>query len=186
MIEIDSKWQHEDGEVCSIYSTIVHSYTGNSKKIQENTPVVQYKDQQGKIHVYTEEDFLNNFKPYKDELKEIETSSAYDFNDFEFTEVEDNHFIYTNGTYEKEATEPQDKAEQSNRQTGDKPLQYQIDIDTFERSKANQMAETRVEIAKFMIDKYNWRNKRQDIEDFLKIKDYCDFAIEALNEIVGV
>ena len=69
-IPIDSKWQHKDGEVCSIYSTIAYSYAGNSKKIQESTPVVWYKDQQGKIHVDTEEDFLNSFKPYKDELKE--------------------------------------------------------------------------------------------------------------------
>ena len=82
-----------------------------------------------------------------------------------------------------EAKERQGETEQAHRQTGSKPPQYQIGIDTFERSKANQMAETRVEIAKFMIDKYNWRNKGQDIEDFQKIKDYCDFAIEALNEI---
>ena len=85
----------------------------------------------------------------------------------------------------KEAKEPQDKTEQAHRQIGNKPPQYQIGIDTFERSKANQMAETRVEIAKFMIDKYNWRNKGQDVEDFQKIKDYCDFAIEALNEMEG-
>ena len=84
-----------------------------------------------------------------------------------------------------EAKERQGETEQAHRQTGSKPPQYQIGIDTFERSKANQMAETRVEIAKFMIDKYNWRNKGQDIEDFQKIKDYCDFAIEALNEIKG-
>ena len=112
--------------------------------------------------------------------------SAYDFNDFEFAEVEDNPFIHTNGTCEEEeVTEPQGETEQAHRQAGSKPPQYQIGIDTFERSKANQMAETRVEIAKFMIDKYNWRNKGQDIEDFQKIKDYCDFAIEALNEIKG-
>ena len=35
----------------------------------------------------------------------------------------------------KEAKESQDKAEQSHRQTGSKPPQYQIGIDTFERSK---------------------------------------------------
>ena len=79
----------------------------------------------------------------------------------------------------------EDEVEQARRQTGYKPPQYQIGIDTFERSKANQMAETRVEIAKFMIDKYVWRKKGQDKEDFQKIKDYCDFAIEALNEIGG-
>ena len=78
-IPIDSKWQHKDGEVCSIYSTIAYSYAGNSKKIQENTPVVWYKDRQNKIHVDTKEDFLDSFKPYKDELKEIETSSAEEF-----------------------------------------------------------------------------------------------------------
>lgn len=64
-----------------------------------------------------------------------------------------------------------------------KPEQYQINIDTFERSKANQTAEDRLAIAKFMIDKYCWREKGQDKEDFLKIKDYCDFAIQAIEII---
>ena len=107
------------------------------------------------------------------------------FRTHRYQEVSADLFIRTNGTCKEEATEPQDKVEQAHRQTGSKPPQYQIGIDTFERSKANQMAETRVEIAKFMIDKYNWRNKGQDIEDFQKIKDYCDFAIEALNEMEG-
>lgn len=65
----------------------------------------------------------------------------------------------------------------------EKPEQYQIGIDTFERSAMCQSPEVRVEIAKFNIDKYCWRNKGQDISDFKKIKDYCDFAIEALGEL---
>ena len=100
MIEIGSKWQDKDGGVYTIYSTIAYSYEG-SFKIGEKTPVVWYKDQQGKIHVDTEEDFLDSFKPYKDELEEIVASSAYDFNDFEFIEVEDEHFIGINKICEK-------------------------------------------------------------------------------------
>ena len=130
---------------------------------------------------YTNEPFLFIDK----EITFAEANEEHYFRTHRFREVPADLFIRTNGTCEEEATEPQDKTEQSHRQAGGKPLQYQIGIDTFERSKANQMAETRVEIAKFMIDKYNWRNKGQDIEDFQKIKDYCDFAIEALNEIKG-
>ena len=64
-----------------------------------------------------------------------------------------------------------------------KPKQYNIAIDTFDRSNACQSPEARVEIAKFNIDKYCWRNKGQDISDFMKIKDYCDFAIMALKDM---
>lgn len=110
-------------------------------------------------------------------------------------EVDADLFIRTRGTCEenklcgseelKTIKDALEEIQEANRQA-EKPIQYQIGIDTFQRSKANHTAaETRVEIAKFMIDKYNWRNKGQDIEDFKKIKDYCDFAIEALNEIKG-
>ena len=104
-------------------------------------------------------------------------------------EVDADLFIRTNGTCEENklcGSEELKTIKASLEEIqADKPIQYQIGIDTFQRSKANQAAETRVEIAKFMIDKYNWRNKGQDIEDFKKIKDYCDFAIEALSEIKG-
>ena len=33
---------------------------------------------------------------------------------------------------------------------------------------------------KFNIDKYNWRKKGQDMEDFKKIINYANFAIEVL------
>lgn len=109
-------------------------------------------------------------------------------------EVDADLFIRTRGTCEenklcgseelKTIKDALEEIQEAHRQA-DKPIQYQIGIDTFQRSKANQTAETRVEIAKFMIDKYNWRNKGQDIEDFKKIKDYCDFAIEALSEMEG-
>ena len=32
------------------------------------------------------------------------------------------------------------------------------------------------------IDKYNWRKKDQDLEDFEKIINYCKFAIKNLNK----
>lgn len=64
----------------------------------------------------------------------------------------------------------------------DKPKQYQIGIDTFQRSKANMNKDELIACAKFNIDKYNWRKKGQDIEDFKKIIDYANFAIEVLKE----
>ena len=61
-----------------------------------------------------------------------------------------------------------------------KPIQYQIGIDTFQRAKANLTKDEVIACIKFNIDKYNWRKKGQDIEDFKKIIDYAKFAIEVL------
>lgn len=62
-----------------------------------------------------------------------------------------------------------------------KPTQYKDGIDTFDRALANM---TKVEIlacCKFNIDKYNWRKKNQDREDFEKIIAYAHFAIDVLD-----
>lgn len=61
-----------------------------------------------------------------------------------------------------------------------KPEQYQIGIDTFERAEANLSKEEILAICKFNIDKYNWRQKDQDKEDFQKIIDYANWAIKNL------
>ena len=61
-----------------------------------------------------------------------------------------------------------------------KPIQYQIGIDTFQRAKANLTKDELIACIKFNIDKYNWRKKGQDVEDFKKIIDYANFAIEVL------
>ena len=63
-----------------------------------------------------------------------------------------------------------------------KPKQYKIGIDTFERAKANMSKDELLSCCKFNIDKYAWREKGQDAEDFKKIKDYCDLAIETLEK----
>jgi hypothetical protein len=60
------------------------------------------------------------------------------------------------------------------------PSQYQIGIDTFQRSEANLSKEEIIAICKFNIDKYNWRKKDQDKEDFQKIIDYANWAIKNL------
>jgi hypothetical protein len=61
-----------------------------------------------------------------------------------------------------------------------KPEQYQIGIDTFERAESNLSKEEILAICKFNIDKYNWRKKDQDKEDFKKIIDYANWAIKNL------
>lgn len=61
-----------------------------------------------------------------------------------------------------------------------KPKQYQIGIDTFERAKANLTKEEYLACLKFNIDKYLWRLKGQDIEDFKKIIAYANEAINVL------
>ena len=63
---------------------------------------------------------------------------------------------------------------------GDKPKQYQIGIDTFTRAESNLSKEEIIAICKFNIDKYNWRKKDQDMEDFKKIIDYANWAIKNL------
>ena len=61
-----------------------------------------------------------------------------------------------------------------------KPIQYQIGIDTFKRSESNLTKEEIIAICKFNIDKYCWRKKDQDKEDFKKIIDYANWAIKNL------
>lgn len=61
-----------------------------------------------------------------------------------------------------------------------KPIQYQIGIDTFQRMEANCTTNEIIAFCKGNIDKYNWRKKGQDIEDFQKIIDYSNFAIKTL------
>jgi hypothetical protein len=61
-----------------------------------------------------------------------------------------------------------------------KPKQYQIGIDTFQRAEANLSKDEILAICKFNIDKYTWRKKNQDKQDFEKIIDYANWAIKNL------
>lgn len=63
-----------------------------------------------------------------------------------------------------------------------KPEQYQIGIDTFARMEANCSKEEILAFCKGNIDKYNWRTKGCDLEDFKKIIDYANFAIKQLEK----
>ena len=63
-----------------------------------------------------------------------------------------------------------------------KPSQYKIGIDTFERAEANMTQDDILACCRFNIDKYTWRKKGQDLEDFIKIIDYAKFAIKQLNK----
>lgn len=63
-----------------------------------------------------------------------------------------------------------------------KPKQYQIGIDTFQRAKANLTKEQYLACLKFNIDKYCWREKGQDKEDFEKIIAYAKEAISVLEQ----
>ena len=66
-----------------------------------------------------------------------------------------------------------------------KPKQYQIGIDTFQRAEANMTKEEILAFCKCSIDKYVWRKKGQDLQDYEKIISYAEFAIKQLkkNEI---
>lgn len=64
----------------------------------------------------------------------------------------------------------------------EKPAQYQIGIDTFARMEANCSKEEILAFCKGNIDKYTWRTKGCDLEDFKKIIDYANFAIKQLEK----
>lgn len=59
-----------------------------------------------------------------------------------------------------------------------KPKQYADGIDTFERMEKNATFEERIAFAKGNIDKYVWRKKDQDKQDFEKIIKYAQWAIK--------
>lgn len=61
-----------------------------------------------------------------------------------------------------------------------KPSHYAKGIDTFERMEANCTKEECLAFAKGNIDKYNWRTKGQDLEDFDKIIAYAEWAKKML------
>ena len=64
----------------------------------------------------------------------------------------------------------------------EKPKQYQIGIDTFERCESNMTKEEILACVKFGIDKYTWRNKGQDLEDLEKIIAYANWGIKQLKQ----
>lgn len=61
-----------------------------------------------------------------------------------------------------------------------KPKQYLHGIDTFMRAESNMSFEERMGFIKGNIDKYNWRKKGQDKEDFIKIMAYCEYALKQI------
>jgi len=75
---------------------------------------------------------------------------------------------------------PQPKSEITH--TTEKPSQYQIGMDTFERMEINSSKEEILGFCKGNIDKYLWRKKEQDLEDFNKIIAYANFAIRQLSK----
>ena len=66
--------------------------------------------------------------------------------------------------------------------TDTKPKQYQIGIDTFQRAEANMTKEEILAFCKCSIDKYVWRKKGQDLQDYEKIISYAEFAIKQLKK----
>lgn len=61
-----------------------------------------------------------------------------------------------------------------------KPEHYAKGIDTFARMEANCTTEECLAFAKGNIDKYNFRTKGQDLEDYKKIVSYANWAIKLL------
>ena len=64
----------------------------------------------------------------------------------------------------------------------EKPKQYSKGIDTFSRAEQNMSLSERMACVKWNIDKYNWRDKGQDIEDLKKIIAYAEYGIKQLTK----
>ena len=64
----------------------------------------------------------------------------------------------------------------------EQPKHYANGIDTFQRMEANCTKEECLAFVKGNIDKYNWRTKGQDKEDFEKIIAYAQWAIKQLTK----
>lgn len=71
-------------------------------------------------------------------------------------------------------------AMQLDKKVDKKPPHYAKGIDTFARMEANCTKEECLAFAKGNIDKYNWRTKGQDLEDFDKIIAYAEWAKKML------
>ncbi len=118
----------------------------------------------------------------KEQIKEM----AYVFEEFGFKKGSvirsytklyyNSENIKTTITYEKfmELFADQPKEE--------KPKHYSKGIDTFARMEANCTKEECLAFAKGNIDKYNWREKGQDLEDYKKIVSYANWAIKLLKD----
>ena len=134
----------------------------------------------------TIEEVKEHFKDAK--VVKCSTSSAFDYTKltrdiYEFDEayfIKDelgqSRMIYNDGkfaeiiVYNSENKQPE------------KPIQYQIGIDTFERMEANCTLEEKLAFVKGNIDKYLWRKKGQDRSDFEKIIDYANWAIKQIDK----
>jgi len=79
-----------------------------------------------------------------------------------------------------DATQPTGSVFSKVEETNIKPQQYQIGIDTFERMEKNCSLEERLSFVRGNIDKYIWRKKGQDKQDFEKIINYAKWALKQL------
>ena len=66
----------------------------------------------------------------------------------------------------------------------DTPEQYAgLAIDSIALSKANDTPEEQLAICRFMIDKYNRRQKNQDLQDIEKLINYAYWKKEVLENL---
>lgn len=59
----------------------------------------------------------------------------------------------------------------------------ELKIDTFELWRQNKTPQERLVAAEFNIHKYVMRKKGCDYEDFLKIKAYAEYALDAMRDM---
>ena len=130
-----------------------------------------------------EELFKTNFEYKKDwegvslsEFKKVHKDYIFFVDkEWDWSELNDTDTEPTNA---KELFEPQYEV----KYIAEKPEHYSHGIDTFSRMEANCTKEECLAFAKGNIDKYNFRKKGQDLEDFKKIIAYAEWAIKLLNK----
>lgn len=119
----------------------------------------------------------------KEQKKHLE-SVFVNYTYFRKPYTENKELISYNGNYKYEITYEKfmELFAETQQEVTEKPQHYSKGIDTFARMEANCTKEECLAFAKGNIDKYNFRTKGQDLEDYKKIISYANWAIKLLKD----
>lgn len=129
------------------------------------------------INIYMEQE-LKFRDEFQKELNEIDNEEGEAVcNIFKKTTEEDFQKLCDTLNAPIDEQQFKDNVDIFNKTTSNKPPQYNIGIDTFERMRANATHEEAMGFIRWNIDKYNTRQKGQDEDDYKKIISYAQEAL---------
>jgi len=129
------------------------------------------------INIYMEQElkFRDEFQKELNEIDDEEGEAVC--NIFKKTTEEDFQKLCDTLNAPIDEQQFKDNVDIFNKTTSNKPPQYNIGIDTFERMRANATYEEAMGFIRWNIDKYNTRQKGQDEDDYKKIISYAQEAL---------